>query len=251
MTNTAELGSGIAGKRLCRAAVALGWCLVCFAGTTLTTYAATSDAQAVADGKMALQRAQRFPWYDRVNDSVRPVELPEPEELRPPKQPVDANWLRPVVWSLLIVAAAGLLLAVAIGLTKWRRANSAPVKTARRAHIEQLGFLDDDMPGDYLQLCLRESRAGRFERAIVYLYAHLLTELNERQLVRLARGKTNRQYLREVADPAVRAAMEVIVEAFEDAYFGHHPIEAARFEGCWQQWQTIKAMIDPVPAAVS
>ena len=256
MTHTAAFARGIARLGIRPAAVALGWCLACFAGATVaaftgnTAFAATSDEQAVADGKKALQRAQRFPWYDRANDSLRPVDLPKPEDNQPPKQPVDANWLRPVVWVMLILAAAGLLLALAISLLKRQRSNSAPVKNARRGLIEHLGFLEDDAPGDYLQLCLRESRAGRFERAIVYLYAHLLTELNDRQLVRLARGKTNRQYLREVADPAMRAAMEVIVGAFEDAYFGHHPIASARFEWCRQQWQNIEAMFEPVPAAV-
>jgi len=257
ITHPASLARGSARLGNRPAAVALGWCLACFAGATIiaatatSALAATSDEQAVADGKKALEQAQRFPWYDRVNDSLRPIDLPEPEELQPLKQPVDANWLRPVVWVMLILTAAGVLLAAVVGLSKRRRAHSAPVKNARRGRIEHLGFIEDDTPGDYLQLCLRESRAGRFERAIVYLYAHLLTELNDRQLVRLARGKTNRQYLREVADPAMRAAMEVIVGAFEDAYFGRHPIEPARFEWCWQQWQRMKAMFEPVPAVVS
>ncbi len=246
-------------KRIARiailcAAAALGSCFACSAGGVRPAVAATidqPDQEAVTSGQQALRRAQRFPWYDRSKDALRPIELPEPEELRPLERPVDTNWLRPVVWALLIVAAIGLLLATAIGLSKRRWSNNAAVKPARRGRVENLGFLEDNAPGDYLQLCLRESRAGRFERAIVYLYAHLLTELNDRQLVRLVRGKTNRQYLREVGDPAMRAAMEVIVEAFEDAYFGHHRIEPDRFEWCWQQWQSMKAMFEPEPAAVS
>lgn len=233
-----------------RAAAAWALCPVFSAALAIGASAATSDEQAVADGRTALQRAQRFPWYDRANDSLRPIELPELKERQPAGRPVDANWLRPIVWALLIVAAVGLLLAAAVGLSKRRWATSAPVKNARRGRIEQLGFLEDDDSGDYFDRCLRERRAGRFERAIIYLYAHLLTELHQRQLVRLARGKTNRQYLREIGDPALRSAVEIIVVAFEDAYFGHHRIEADRFQVCWHYWKQIEATLQPEPAAV-
>lgn len=254
MANTAAAARETARVGVLCAAIVLGLCFACSARAAIPAAEATTNAadqQAVASGQKALRRAQRFPWYDRASDSLRPIELPEPETLRPREASPQVAWLRPIVWALLIAAAIGLLAAVAIGLSKRRWSKTASVKTSRRGRIEHLGFLDDDAPGDYLDRCLRESRAGQFERAIVYLYAHALTEMNNRQLLRLARGKTNRQYLREIGDPAMRAAMEVIVGAFEDAYFGHHPIESGRFQWCWQQWQLMEAMFEPEPAAVS
>lgn len=254
MENTAAFARRTARVGVLCAAIVLGWCVPSFTQAATASAAAATDAadqEAVSGGQKALRRAQRFPWYDPANDALRPVDLPDPETERPREAPPQVDWLRPVVWALLIVAAVGLLAALAIGLSKRRWANTASVKTSRRGRIEHLGFLDDDAPGDYLDRCLRESRAGRFERAIVYLYAHVLTEMNERQLLRLARGKTNRQYLRDVGDPAMRAAMEVIVGAFEDAYFGHHPIEPDRFQWCWRQWQLIEAMFEPEHAPVS
>ena len=40
---------------------------------------------------------------------------------------------------------------------------------------------------------------GNYGEAIVYLYSHQLVQLDKGQIIRLTKGKTNRQYLREVA----------------------------------------------------
>ena len=40
--------------------------------------------------------------------------------------------------------------------------------------------------------------AGDYGKAIIYAYAYQLVELDKRHLVQLSKGKTNRQYLREL-----------------------------------------------------
>jgi hypothetical protein len=53
---------------------------------------------------------------------------------------------------------------------------------------------------------------------------------------RLTRGKTNRQYLRETSRrgrTGLVGLLEQTMLAFEDFFFGNHPIDRARFEACW------------------
>ena len=40
-------------------------------------------------------------------------------------------------------------------------------------------------------------KRGNFNQAIIYYYSYQLVTLDRRQVIRLAKGKTNRQYLRE------------------------------------------------------
>ena len=52
----------------------------------------------------------------------------------------------------------------------------------------------------------------------------------------LAKGKTNRQYLRELqarADMAPLLATSMV--AFEDVFFGGHSLSRERYEECWQK----------------
>jgi hypothetical protein len=50
----------------------------------------------------------------------------------------------------------------------------------------------------------------------------------------LSKGKTNRQYLREVGHRApLRQLVEQTMVAFEDAFFGRHSLDQTRFESCW------------------
>ena len=55
--------------------------------------------------------------------------------------------------------------------------------------------------------------------------------------MRLTKGKTNRQYLRELtrsAPPELTAILEHSLVTFEEVFFGNHALERAQFESCWQ-----------------
>ena len=51
---------------------------------------------------------------------------------------------------------------------------------------------------DLLAEARRHYQAGNYGAAIVYLFSFQLVQLDRRQIIQLAKGKTNRQYLREV-----------------------------------------------------
>ena len=57
-------------------------------------------------------------------------------------------------------------------------------------------------------------------------------------MIRLAKGKTNRQYLREITRSGRRALGDILEQtllAFEDVFFGDRELPRDRFEACWQQ----------------
>lgn len=69
-----------------------------------------------------------------------------------------------------------------------------------------------------------------FSKAMVYFFSHLLVELNEAGLIRLARGKTNRLYVRELGDRnQIRQFLNLNIEKFERVFFGKYELDAAGF----------------------
>ena len=87
-----------------------------------------------------------------------------------------------------------------------------------------------------LEEARRQYEAGNFAEAIIYLFSYQLVELDKSQLIRLAKGKTNRQYLREIgARPRLAALLNHTMIAFEDVFFGDHDLDRERFEKCWAE----------------
>jgi hypothetical protein len=83
---------------------------------------------------------------------------------------------------------------------------------------------------------------GNYSLAIVYLYSHMLVRLTEARRIQLAKGKTNRQYLRELrSDPELWKFFSRAIVQFEQSYFGNHPPSPALFDALvqdWQPWET-------------
>ena len=65
------------------------------------------------------------------------------------------------------------------------------------------------------------------------------------KLFRLTKGKTNRQYLREIGPRRrLRDLVERTMIAFESVFFGHHPLDQRRFEACWSQVAEFQRLLD-------
>jgi hypothetical protein len=199
----------------------------------------------VARGRAALDDS--YPWYDAPRDDIRRIEV------TPTGRPWDFDWngggLRLPGLSWLAYAALtllGLLLLwlmyVLIRAYLKRETQAAAEAGARQlttatdaSRIEALPFpLRRDAATDLLSAARQAYEQGRYGEAIIYLFSHQLVELDKHQHIRLTRGKTNRQYLRELSP---RRPLQVLLEAtmiaFEDVYFGSHPLDRQRFEACW------------------
>lgn len=85
---------------------------------------------------------------------------------------------------------------------------------------------------------------GNFGEAIIYLFSYELVQLDTHHLIRLAKGKTNRQYLRELkADSSLRAILRQTMLTFEDVFFGHYELSRERFEACWRRLDEFHSLV--------
>jgi hypothetical protein len=116
--------------------------------------------------------------------------------------------------------------------------------------LENLPFVVRERNDDPLAIAQRWYAEGRFSEAIIYLFAYQLMQLDRHQWIHLAKGKTNRQYLREVRqNAALRGITEHTMIAFEDVFFGKHPLPRERFEACWQRLDQFHKLLEQGVAA--
>ncbi|HBO43155.1 MAG TPA: hypothetical protein DD670_04315 [Planctomycetaceae bacterium] len=217
------------------------WILM--ATMTLGTVSTDPD-EAVARGRQSLDRSwSGYPWYDAETDGVRPIRAPKPPRERSLSLP---RWLASVltwcIWILLISLLAFLtyLLVRAYLHGRGIRANARTEgdnsDAEQRRRIEALPFPVRAARLDLLAEARRYYEQGQYGEAIKYLFSHELVQLDKCRAVRLTRGKTNRQYLRELSRgrlAVLARPLEQPMFVFEDFFFGGHPIDRARFEACW------------------
>lgn len=206
-------------------------------------------------GAQALRDSARFPWYDQEADQVKSVEVPG--YVAPPKSmdwEMNLNPRRPwswgsfwrvvqyVVWILLAILFVGLLyqLLKSLGLASPRSHVAEHEERDRQRReaerIENLPFPVQRSKTDLLGEARRLYQTGNYQEAIIYLFSYQLVKLDENHLIRLAKGKTNRQYLGELrGKDRLRPLLSRTMLAFEDVFFGHYPLSKDRFERCWNQ----------------
>jgi hypothetical protein len=180
-----------------------------------------------------------YPWYDSATDGLRRVDVPTP----PTQWSFNFNFrwatfLQWIAWTLL--AALVIFLIYYALMTYFRRTSgSATVATkesdaSTRDRIESLPFPILVGNLNLLNEARRLYQQSEYSKAIVFLFSYQLVELDKRRLIRLTKGKTNRQYLREVGSRlSLRQLVEQTMIAFEDAFFGRHALDQTRFESCW------------------
>jgi len=161
-----------------------------------------------------------------------------------------------VAWTVLavvlIVIIAGLIYAFLNRESK--EAEGDPQELPEEddtKRVEALPFTVRRPSGNLLDEARRCWEAGNYSEAIIYLYSHQLVELDRHQWIQLARGKTNRQYLWELGSSStpLRNVLEQTMMAFEDVFFGKHPIDRPRFESCWSQVEPFQRLVERKGAA--
>lgn len=233
---------------------------ICFALAWLGSSAATQSLAAadtdvpVEAGREALDHWGRYPWYDPATDGMRRVEISD-----------EWDWgssyrfgfldtlLQWGAWGLLLLMLA---LAVYFLIKAYRdhygvlggttyNDNASEPDPSDADRIEALPFPMQTEKLDLLAEARRYGRQGDFGRAIICLYSFQLVQLDRQQRIRLTKGKTNRQYLREVGPgkPLCRLLEQTMV-AFEDVFFGSHTIDRVRFESCWSRLDEFRSLAE-------
>lgn len=247
--------------------------LACFAlGFFLLAFDKAS-AQEV-DTERAMQSVGSPSWYDRSEDSYAKPTIRElddnsirTEGRKAAFKPPNARWrfwdwfdgngqrwnwgltgLSSDLFSALIIGLLAVLIAtvlILLGIHSFKNyMPGAFEKKTPTTKIEIDPAKVADLPFEVkresydnpLQEAEALMKAGKFRDAIIFLYGYQLLALDQERKIELERGKTNRMYLRELNRiPALKAIQEQTMLAFEDAYFGHHPVSEERFMACWQQ----------------
>ncbi len=127
------------------------------------------------------------------------------------------------------------------GTTDWTPDETEAETTER---LERLPVQLEQPKTNLLDEAKRLMEAGQFNEAIIYVFSHELVQLDRFQFVRLARGKTNHQYLRELSgNHQLAGIMKNTIHVFEDAFFGDHRISETRFQYCWDELRSFHQLI--------
>ncbi|HEX4000553.1 MAG TPA: DUF4129 domain-containing protein [Pirellulales bacterium] len=164
---------------------------------------------------------------------------------------VSAPWLIWVAW----IVIGGVLVFLVVMLI--RAFLNREARKAKTSEGESIAAEDDDdrldaLPipaarpkGTLLEEARRSYETGDYNSAIVYLYSYHLLRLDQNQWIRVAKGKTNRQYLRELSGRGeLQAVLARAMVPFEDVYFGNHSLDRARFEACWNDVERFDRLVE-------
>lgn len=214
-------------------------------GLTAGQVRAEAEHPQVESGRKAFESRGGYPWYDNSRDDLKRIEVRQPWSAPRTSNYSGGNWswMEIVVWvgfALLLAILTWLL--IRAFLKRERDALPANLNKVEQvqandaARIQALPFRVQRGADDLLGEAHRLYEAGKFSEAIIYLFSYQLVELDRNQQIRLTKGKTNRQYLRELARrPVLSAIVGQTMVAFEDVFFGNHPLDRPRFEACWSR----------------
>ena len=261
----------------------LPWLSCALAGTVCVMGVVHAEPTAVQSGQDALNDSGGFPWYDGQNDTLRRVQMPDSPSGRGTTtgnagggaggdgsgggggggggsgfgsmlgggSTALGSLFRLLSWIVLTVvflALAVLLIRAFLGieLRDSERPDGEVIgddQVVDRA--EQLPFDLARARGDLMEEARRCYDAGKYGEGIVYLFNYQLVQLDRNQLIRLMRGKTNRQYLREVRfHESLGGLVAQTMVAFEDVFFGDVPMDRKRFEECWQRIDEFHVLVE-------
>jgi hypothetical protein len=241
----------------------------------LTTASPPADPQpSVEAGREALDRwVWKYPWYDSDTDGVRPVRVSVPWHVRWAwvQDAVEDffewlgdlfrfrgagtgsgawSWFRWLAWTvlaLLLVLATYLIVRIlrarGEGTAGKPARGKAAEKAAQRRRVEALPLGAARKRGDLLDAARQCYQQGLYRDAIIYLFSYQLVRLDKNQRIRLAKGKTNRQYLRELGRRSpLGQLLEHTMVAFEQVFFGNYPIDRTRFEAVWSRLERFETL---------
>lgn len=155
-----------------------------------------------------------------------------------------------VTWGLAVLGGLLIVCLLIWAFLRMRSSDSqeeflVPQRSLEES-IKELPFeLESDEQGDFRSLAYRLYQQGDLRKAMILLFSHVLVSLDQKGFVRLRKGKTNRQYLREL-DPyqSLNGYFGQVMVRFEEAFFGDREIEQASFESCWNQLDAFQAGLE-------
>jgi len=235
----------------------------------LTLFPALASAQS-AETEAPVEDAARealadFPWYDADKGELKRLDVEPPGDLAnrdskwlfTPPQWKFPKWLGTVfkvlAWTLLIMLIVVLAFMLArtfmdldVGLPDRYKAGEDVSLSGDVDRVDALPFQLKRPQGDLLSEAQRLYDEGKYAEAMIYLYSYQLVQLDKSHVIRLTRGKTNRQYMREIRRRSnLIELMQHSMVTFEDVFFGNHPLGRSSFESCWSRLEEFHQQLSP------
>ena len=249
--------------------------LLLLLGSVRAQEPAEAEQAAVDVGGESLRESGTYPWYDASEDGVKAIPLASSSEAdsanrnskwtaqpsaatpgRIPRISFLGGLLNWVGITLLIVFLALIAWLIAKAFLRDEISEGVArkvIETSRDVdRVEALPFKLRTPTGNFLDEARRLYEAGDYSEAIIYFFSYQLVELDRHHLIRLAKGKTNRQYLREVRPrPNLHSLLGVTIVAFEDSFFGRKKISREQFEHCWSRLDEFQSELDRLERAAA
>lgn len=233
------------------------------------------DAEALEQARNALGGRTSYPFYDAQQDDVKRIDVRARAEKKPEKNnttwtqktaPAAApprlgfsgfgtvfQFLGLTVLAVIIIALVVLLVKAFLQGEQTQTQGATFIDTSSDIdRVEDLPFQLNKPTGDFLSEAQRLYEAGKYSEAIVYLFSYQLVALDKRHVIRLTKGKTNRQYLRETRSrEPLKQVLQRTMISFEDVFFGHHQLSRERFEESWRQLDEFHQQLERVEATAA
>jgi hypothetical protein len=263
-------------RHLVFAAAMLALGLLCAFACTAVARADDGETSKEA-ARNALNGRTSFPFYDAQKDDVKrmdvKVDTSKPVSqgnqkwtntgttpaARAPRGPSTSGlgmFFQVLGLSLLTLIIGALIVFLVMAFLKGEQTQTQGAKFIDTSsdvdRVENLPFQLKKPSGDFLSEAQRLYEAGKYSEAIVYLFSYQLVALDKRHVIRLAKGKTNRQYLRETRSrEPLKQLLQRTMISFEDVFFGHHDLSRERFEESWRRLDEFHQQLERVEAAAA
>lgn len=220
----------------------------------------TKSAEDAAWEKAATK--EKTPWRSESGGAAflppRPERAPEPVRNEEASGASSFGWLRSVAevlfWTLVGAAVLALVGALFWALRQTARGGVGKEKekkarAERERRLEALAPEARERVDDLGTAAENALAAGDLRLALVYFFSWLIVESDKRGLLRARRGKTNREYWRELAvNPGVRTIYKATMDEFERVYFGGRTISRAEFDDVWRLREPFVAAMERLDA---
>ena len=206
-------------------------------------------ADAAGDPVRSALREKPPLWYDNERDGWRRIEVrapPKPVEWEPRGGGAIGGLFNWLMLGAVIAATAWLVWQLVRNLGP--RQGGLPVEHAPRAaeraavDLSVLPFAAAEGQRDPERALAEALEHGDWKRAVAWSFVLHLVALDQAGVIRLAKGVTNRRYLRTVAawaeDGAGRgpapAALAATIAVFERVWFGQQPVSQEQVQALEQ-----------------
>jgi hypothetical protein len=213
----------------------------------------------------AVLREQSYPWYDGETDRVKPILSTEYSRLKSLRERLERvlQWLDGLLGRLprvrlrraegsgeviptLLFLVSGALLAVVLWRL-WRlhepREKQRDLRGGRLGGAARIAGLSSGVTRegeDPWNEAVRRRADGDRSGAVIWLFAYQLLALEQQGLIRLAPGRTARQYVLALDDSLLRDGLRTTLGLFEEVYYGHRVPTLPAFESVWARAEAFR-----------